>query len=326
MKLSKQERIAVLVIAVIIILGLGIFLFIVPQFQNIGTDNASLEVKKGELDAAKARAATIDDLKEQVYDAYKQGENIADMFFEEMKAYEADDQIRDFIQFCKDQGVKCSVDSITVGTPGVSELGVTFNEEPEITYDLKVAARGDADSQELTEEQQREAILKDALANSQAVGSIDVTFTVTALEPDDLISFIDVINEYKLGGVRKAMRLSSGIEIEFPDVEKKYNKIIDDMQIDLTYDALKEVADENGKKFPTKQELKALLGLDEATVTDENGETTAPTTNNNKDEDYITEIGDDWIYSAELTITLYSLERMQDPTDKLAQQDQSLVG
>lgn len=325
MRLSKQERIAVLVIAVIIILGLGIFLFIVPQFKNIGTDNASLDAKKQELEAAKTRAATRVDLGEQVYDAYKQGENIADMFFEEMQAYQADDQIRDFIQFCKDKGVNCSVDSITIGTPGVSELGVVFPEETEIIYDLKVAARGDSESQDLTEEQQRTAILQEALANTQAVGSIDVTFTVTTLEPEVLIDFIDVINEYKVGGVRKAMRLSSGVEIEFPAVQEKYDKIVDDMQIDLTYDALKEIADENGKKFPSKQEVKVLLGLEEANaIAGEDGTTT--TTTNNKEEDFITEIGDDDIYSIELTITLYSLERMQDPTDKLAQQDQSLIG
>ena len=325
MRLSKQERIAVLVIAVIIILGLGIFLFIVPQFKNIGTDNASLDAKKQELETAKAKAATRVDLGEQVYDAYKQGENIADMFFEEMKPYEADDQIRDFIQFCKDQGVNCSVDSITIGTPGVSELGVTFNEETEITYDLKVAARGDSDSQDLTEEQQRTAILQEALANTQAVGSIDVTFTVTALEPETLIDFIDVINEYKVGGVRKAMRLSSGFELEFPAVQEKYDKIVDDMQVDLTYDALKEIADENGKKFPSKQEVKVLLGLEDAAATGEDGAATTNNTNT-KENDWITEIGDDEIFSLDVTITMYSLERMQDPTDKLAQQDQSLIG
>ena len=32
------------------------------------------------------------------------------------------------------------------------------------------------------------------------------------------------------------------------------------MTLDLTFDAIKEVADENGKKFPTKQELKENLG------------------------------------------------------------------
>ena len=42
MKLSKQERIAVLVIAVVILLGLGIFLFIVPKVEAICTASASL--------------------------------------------------------------------------------------------------------------------------------------------------------------------------------------------------------------------------------------------------------------------------------------------
>ena len=49
MKLSKQERIAVLVIAVVILLGLGIFLFIVPKFEAIGTSSASLLNKQVEL-------------------------------------------------------------------------------------------------------------------------------------------------------------------------------------------------------------------------------------------------------------------------------------
>lgn len=322
MRLSKQERMAVLIIAVIIILGLGIFLFIVPQFQSIGTSNASLESKKKELADAQAKAATVVDLGTQVNDAYKQGNKLADMFFEEMKDYEADDQIRDFIQFCKDSGLKCSVDSITIGTPTVGNLGVTFNEESEITYDLKTAARGDSANGEQTDEQRREEILQNALANTQTVGAIDVTFNVTTLEPDDLIKFIDLINNYEINGVRKAMRLSSGIEIEFADVAVKYQKVIDDMTLDLTFDALKEVADENGKKFPTKQELKEKLGLVKTTGEgDGDGDTAAA----QPADDLMYDIGDDEIYTAELTITMYSLERMQDPTNKLAEQN-ALLG
>ena len=117
MRLSKQERIAVLVIAVIIILGLVIFLFIVPQFQNIGTDTAALINKQQELQTARDKAATKEDLKEQVIEAYKDGQDIADMFFEEMKPYEADNEIRNFIQYCKDNGVKVSVDSMTISSP-----------------------------------------------------------------------------------------------------------------------------------------------------------------------------------------------------------------
>lgn len=331
MKLSKQERIAVLIIAVIIILGIGIFLFIVPQFEKIGTSNASLTTKKQELSDAQTRAATVTDLGTQVTDAYNQGNMLADMFFEEMTAYEADDQIRDFIQYCKDAGLKCTVDSISVGTPSVGTLGVTFNTESEVTYDLKTAAQGELDEE--TEEEMRTAILQEALSSSQTVGAIDVSFTVTTLEPEDMLQFIDYINDYEINGVRKAMRLSSGITIDYAEVTEKYNKVIEDMELDLNYDAIKEVADENGKDFPSKQELKEILGLAEESetttaATNENGETTAAaTTTNNTEEDdnMVTEVGDDVIYSTEVTITMYSLERMQDPTDKLAEQDELLA-
>lgn len=326
MRLSKQERIAVLVIAVIIILGLGIFLFIVPQFQNIGTDTATLVNKQQELQTARDKAATKEDLKEQVIEAYKDGQDIADMFFEEMKPYEADNEIRNFIQYCKDNGVKVSVDSMTISSPVVSELGVTFTDEEQITYDLKTAARGESADQEASEEEQRMNILREALANTQSVASIDVTFTVSALDPDTLISFADLVNDYKKaddGNVRKAIRLSSGLTIQYPDVETKYNKVIDDMSLDLNYDALKELADKHDIKIASKADLKKALGLDEGTTTaaaDGDGENAAAA-NNNKD-DEITEFPEEYIYSAEVTVTLYSLERMQDPTDKLIAQDQ----
>ena len=326
MRLSKQERIAVLVIAVIIILGLGIFLFIVPQFQNIGTDTAALINKQQELQTARDKAATKEDLKEQVIEAYKDGQDIADMFFEEMKPYEADNEIRNFIQYCKDNGVKVSVDSMTISSPVVSELGVTFTDEEQITYDLKTAARGESADQEASEEEQRMNILREALANTQSVASIDVTLTVSALDPDTLISFADLVNDYKKaddGNVRKAIRLSSGLTIQYPDVETKYNKVINDMTLDLNYDALKELADKHDIKIPSKADLKKALGLDEGTTTaaaDGDGEN-AGAANNNKD-DEITEFPEEYIYSAEVTVTLYSLERMQDPTDKLIAQDQ----
>lgn len=326
MRLSKQERIAVLVIAVIIILGLGIFLFIVPQFQNIGTDTATLVNKQQELQTARDKAATKEDLKEQVIEAYKDGQDIADMFFEEMKPYEADNEIRNFIQYCKDNGVKVSVDSMTISSPVVSELGVTFTDEEQITYDLKTAARGESADQEASEEEQRMNILREALANTQSVASIDVTLTVSALDPDTLISFADLVNDYKKaddGNVRKAIRLSSGLAIQYPDVETKYNKVINDMTLDLNYDALKELADKHDIKIPSKADLKKALGLDEGTTAaaaDGDGEN-AVAANNNKD-DEITEFPEEYIYSAEVTVTLYSLERMQDPTDKLIAQDQ----
>lgn len=329
MRLSKQERMAVLIIAVIIILGLGIFLFIVPQFQNIGTSNAQLVAKQQELTAAEEKAATRVQLGQDVYAAYEDGQNIADMFFEEMKPYQADNEIREFIQFCKDKGVAISVDSLSIGAPGVSELGVSFNEESEIVYDLKTFARGDSDNGELTEEQQRTAILQEALSNVQSVGSIDVTFSVSTLTQDDMLKFFDCVNDYqKSDGVRKAISVSSGITIDYNDVQEKYDEIINNIAPDIRYDALRELAAESNVKIPTKQEIKEALGIEEANNNQQNtdgGEDNAPAANNNKD-DVVGEIQEDYVYSAEVTLTMYSLERMQDPTDKLAEQDQRVAG
>ncbi len=329
MRLSKQERIAVLVIAVIIILGLGIFLFIVPQFQNIATSNTQLAEKQKELTEAQNRANTREQLGQDVLAAYEDGQNIADMFFEEMKPYEADNQIRAFIQYCKDNGVNCSVDSLTINSAGVSELGVTFNTESEITYDLKSFAQGNSSSEGDSEEAQRTAILQEALSNTEAVGSISVSFTVTTLEPDDLLKFIDTINDYEVDGVRKAIKLTSGIKIEYSEIQQKYDEIVDDMELDLNYDALAALAKANGKTAPTKDEIKAMLGLDTTSTTTAttgtDGENTVTTTGNST-ADKLMDIGDDDIYSAELTLTMYSLERMQDPTDTLAEQDKMLNG
>lgn len=327
MRLSKQERMAVLIIAVIIILGLGIFLFIVPQFQNIGDSNSQLVSKQQELQAAEEKAATRVQLGQDVYAAYEDGQNIADMFFEEMKPYQADNEIREFIQFCKDKGVAISVDSLTIGTPGVSELGVTFNEESEIVYDLKTFARGDSDNGELSEEEQRTAILQEALANVQSVGSIDVSFTVSTLEQDDLLKFFDCVNDYeKSDGVRKAICVSSGITISYADVETKYAEIIDEIAPDVRYDALRELAAESNVKIPTKQEIKQAFGLESADQNQADGEDNAAANTNANDNGVVSQISDDYVYSAEVTLTMYSLERMQDPTDKLAEQDQRVAG
>lgn len=330
MRLSKQERMAVLIIAVIIILGLGIFLFIVPQFQNIGTSNTQLVAKQQELQSAEERAATRVQLGQDVYAAYEDGQNIADMFFEEMKPYQADNEIREFIQFCKDKGVAISVDSLSIGAAGVSELGVTFNEESEIVYDLKTFARGDSDNGELSEEQQRTAILQEALANVQSVGSIDVSFTVSALEQDDLLKFFDCVNDYeKSDGVRKAIRVSSGITIDYQDVQEKYDQIIENIAPDVRYDALRELAAESNVKIPTKQEIKEALGIGDTNnnqQTQTDGEDNAAANTNANKNDTVGEISEDYVYSAEVTLTMYSLERMQDPTDKLAEQDQRVAG
>lgn len=314
MKLSKQERIAVLIVAVLIILGLGVFLFIVPKFQAIGTDSAALVNKKIELKAAQDRADTRTQLAEDIVNAYKDGKDKADMFFEEMKPYEADQEIREFLDYCKDNDVNVFVDSLTIDPATVSSLGVTFFEEPEITYDLKTAAQGS--NGEASEAEQRMAILQQALASTQSVGSINVSFTVTALNNEDMLKFVDIINNYKKDSMRKAIRLSSALEMTFDEIIKKYADVISEDQLDLLFEARKQLATDTKTDAPDKEEIEKELGLEKKAQEEAEAEE-----GNNANKKKNQAAFEDNVKQMEVTLTLYSLERMQDPKPVLTEQD-----
>ncbi len=318
MKLSKQERIAVLVIAVIILLVLGVIFFIVPKFNAIGTDSSLLLNKQAELKTAQDRAATKDDLQEQIIDAYNTGRNIADMFFEEMQPYEADNEIREFLDYCKnstDENVKVdvAVDSLTIGSPTISALGVSFFSEPEVTYDLKTyVTQGQQPTEDELAAQARDVLLQSALASTQTVGSIDVTFTVTALTDDDILKFIDDINNYiKVENgkeVRKAMRLSSGYTVTYMDIESKYAELAEELTQKASDDANKQLGIDGKNNTAV---------TDDNTANDNVGNTGAAQ-EDEEDEDKTIEGN---TRQMTMTVTMYSIERMQDPTDQLAAQN-----
>lgn len=317
MKLSKQERIAVLVIAVIIILGLGAFLFVVPKFEAIGASNTNLSNKKTELQEARDNAAKKDSLGEQIIEAYNQGRNIADMFFEEMQPYEVDNEVRAFLDYCETNGVKVVVDTMEISEPTTSSLAVTFFTEPEVTYDLKTAAQGASNDYSLDGETLRTAILAAELSNTQTIGSIDVSFTAYALDNDGLIAFADKVNSYiknqNGNDMRMAVRLSSEFTLEYTDVQAEYAELIAGQEDDLAYDAASQLYKKLNKTIPSKNEF--LNGGN-------NGpETTAQPDGSNQQEGKEEYSPADYVKELECKLTFYSLERMQDPTQTLAEQN-----
>lgn len=225
MRLSKQERIAVMVILVVVIIALGVFLFIVPAAQKIGVTNQNLTNKKNEYDAVLAKQATKGPLKDQIIEAYKEGEHIADMFFPEMKSYEADAAAREFIQQCE---ANIIVTELSVSNPGTATLSTNFPSETEVTYSLKqYATQGVAIDEAVAKRMERISNLQAALGSSQTIGSSIVSFTVEAENQEELTKFVDEINNYikNENGVdtRKALMLSSGYTISYDDVKEKYD-------------------------------------------------------------------------------------------------------
>ncbi len=300
MKLSKQERIGVLIIAVILIIGLGIWLYIVPKVQKVGESNVTLASKTQELQTAKDKAAQKDPLYDQVIDAYEAGQNLADMFFEEMTAYQVDAEFRAFLDQCKSN---VYVADYSVGAPTVTTLSPKYFEETEVVYALKTYVTQDIEptEEELATQARWEAI-QQALGASQDVGSISITFDVTALSPEEIMAFCDEVNEYVKSengkSTRKAVMLS-GMGLSYPEHEEMYKELEASIEEEAAEKALDEIYKANNAKRPvveTQQKPEA--------------------------EEEVQYNPSDTIYTLSTTITFFSVERMQDPTPQLDAQEQ----
>ncbi|MCH5195324.1 MAG: hypothetical protein J1F28_01340 [Oscillospiraceae bacterium] len=302
MKLSKQERIGVLIILVVVIIAVGVFVFIVPAAQEIEVTMKNLVNKQSEYDAAVAKAATRPTLKTQILNEYEDGEHIADMFFPEMRSYEAENEARNIILQSK---ANILVTGMTVSDPGTATLNPNFPTEREVIYSLKTnATQGAKVDEAITKRLERLSALQNALGSSQTIGASTVKFTVKAENHEELMKFADEINNYckDENGVstRKAVMITSEYKVNYNDVTAKYEK----------YEELLEAAAEAAGKAALdageeKEFAHEPFDLDERMAEEEEKETTIQ----------------DTYKTLEITLTFYSIERMQDPAPQLDAQD-----
>lgn len=302
MKLSKQERIGILVVAIVLILGLGIWMFIVPKIESVNNSNKTLASKEQELANAQSEALLKDSLKDQIMDAYEEGEDYANMFFEEMTTYQADAEFRAFLEQCE---ANVLVESITVGEPTTATLAPQYFEEEEVTYDLKTYVTQDIEkTDEEIASEERWTELKNALGVSQTVGAITVEFTVNALDPADLLAFADEVNNYfkveNGDSTRKAVKLN-GYSLSYPLNESMYEELIAEIDAESMDEAIDLLCKHLGVKRNTAAET--------TTNTEEKADESDPSPT-------------EYIYQLSTSITFYSVERMQDPTDQLKAQEQ----
>ncbi|MGN0687513.1 MAG: hypothetical protein ACI4KA_05350 [Oscillospiraceae bacterium] len=325
MKLSKQERIGVLIIAVVLILVLGVIFFVVPKFKEVKSSKLLLDSKKTEYQAALDKAATKDDLRKQIEDAYKAGRNSADMFFEEMTPYELDNEVRAFIKKCQDDGINVAVEELAVGEAGVEALSVSFFDESKgAEYDLKsYANQGETPSAEELLSEARRLILMTRLSAVQNVAASKASFTVSVLTRDDYIKFVDAVNNYEKEEngkkTRKAM-IINGLSLEYTEIIDEYDAIIEEMNATLdkdAQDALEEYAEKNDFKAATKDDKAPANGTGDE---NNNNNNTQPGAEDEDDEEEGKRISD-LLQPYTVSITFYCVERMQDPKDILDAQD-----
>ncbi len=321
MKLSKQERIGVLIIAVVIILVLGVIFFVVPKFDEVGASRVNLENKQKEYQAAVDKAAGRDGLKQSIIDAYEKGRDSADMFFTEMTPYELDNEVRAFIDYCKKNKLEILVEDMTVTQAGVEALSISFFEDtPTAQYDLKIyAQQGQAQTEEQIAAANRKNILMSALATSQNVAASKASFQFATLSAEDYIKFVDLVNNYEKTEngkkIRKALTVN-GLNIAYEDVMEEYADIMDEIEADVLSDV-----DGVLKDYAKEHDFEA--DIDENKDKPADGNTPAAGTDANKeDEDEDDKKGiEDILQTYSVTLTFYCVERMQDPTELLDAQD-----
>lgn len=202
MKISKQEQILIAVFLVAAILGVGIFVFVLPNFNTIGTNNkqlAAVQSESQELDVHLQHAATIDG---EITDAYNEGKDLANKFFDDLTEYEADEIMRKFIA----KGKNITIEGLSISPFSTQALSVSVFAPTEVSYPLKDFANTVVETPEdaqidLSKLTTRERIMyakqlqSALLAASEpvSVGSITVSFTAHSDKLQNLHDFADLL-------------------------------------------------------------------------------------------------------------------------------------
>lgn len=251
MKISKQEQLFIIIFIVAAIIGVGFFVFILPNFNNIEVNNknlASAKTKYADLQKKLEHEATIDD---EIRAAYEEGKNLANSFYDDMTTYEADEIMRQYIARGKD----ITIDGLNISPFSTSSLSITTFTPTDVTYPLKDFANTVVQQEEevvdITKMNARERMMymksltSKTLAASTpvTVGSITVSFTAKSDKLQNLHDFVDLlydgVYDENIKGVdgkpqKKATYLAS-VVYQFEDtVEDDNNSNVNDNNPDAS--------------------------------------------------------------------------------------------
>ncbi len=220
MKISKQERILIVVFLVAAIIGVGIFVFILPNFNKIGENNKKLTSVKAEYSDILTKLEHETTIDTEISQAYEDGKNLADKFFNDLTEYEADEIMRKFIS----QGKDITIDGLTISPFSTQALSVSVFTPTVVTYPLKdfanTVVETPSDTQtDLSKLTPRELVMyakklqATLLAASEpvTVGSVTVSFTAHSNKLENLHNFADLLYSgvYEKNGKSKAVSIAS---------------------------------------------------------------------------------------------------------------------
>ena len=308
MRLSKQERIAAIVVLVLVILVAGVFIFIKPNIETINATKETLAIKEREYNDAVNKAAKKGQLREDILAAYDKGKNLADMFYPELAAYEADYELHEFLSNSK---AKILIEDLQVSAPTTGGLNSNLVAPSEVQYALKDYVNQGSNGVVTDPSLIRQAMIQVALGDPQTIGATTITLTVQAIDPQELLNFADEINRYQKSengkSIRKAVELS-GISIKDEKTIAEYEALAEEILDEAEEAAAKVFKDKTGYTLRGSGNPNMVPG---PIVDGEGGAATG-----DEEADIV-----EYIYQMKCSITFYSIERMQDPTPTLDEQD-----
>lgn len=311
MRLSKQERIAAVVVLVLVILVAGAFLLIKPNIETIIATKATLASKEAEYNEAVKKAGTKGQLREDILAAYDKGKNLADMFYPELAPYEADYELHEFLSTSK---ANVYIEDLTVDAPTTAGLGTSIFPPAEVQYALKDYVNQGGSTEPTDPNLIRQAAIQLALGEAQTIGATTITFTVQAIDPEELLKFSDEVNRYQKSengkSIRKAVELS-GIEIIDAKATAEYQALAEKILAEAEAAAAKVFKDKTGLNLSGYEDANNNAGAPAA------GDGNGAGAGGEEEEGDIVE----YVYKMTCSITFYSIERMQDPTPTLNEQD-----
>lgn len=325
MRLSKQERIAAITVVVLIIIVAGVFLFIKPRFEKISETKTALASKEREYNEAVNKAEQMEPLKTEILEAYNKGKNMADRFYPELPAYEADKKFQEFLSKSK---ANVLIEDVSVTDPSTATLSSYVYVPAGVQYALKDYVNQGQEAA-LDPRLVRQAALQLILGEAQTIGATTVSFTVQAVTLEDLLKFIDEINDYNVSEngntVRKTIELDN---VTFEDImtHSLYAGKALSLLNEAEPEAAKQFLENTGYKVANyvendKNNSSSSAAPAEGEGGEGSGDALPPVVKPGSDpkEDGIPL--NYYHIKMPCTITFYSIEGMQDPAATLNEQD-----
>lgn len=204
MKISKQERIIIIVLLVLAVLGVGFFVFIMPNINKIDTNNKNLQSKQTEYEELVTKLEHEKTIDDEIKTAYEEGKNLANTFYDDLTTYEADEIMRKFLAKGKD----ITIDGLSISPMSTSTLSVSIFAQNEVTYPLKdfantVVTNNEPEMPDIKSMNTRQQVMyaKDlmatvlALSENVTVGSTTVSFNIYSDKLENLHNFVDLLYE-----------------------------------------------------------------------------------------------------------------------------------